>query len=63
LRLYEATGQPARAVTIKLNAQVASAKDANLLEDPGQSLPVNGSVVRVDFHPFEIKTILFRLTY
>jgi alpha-mannosidase len=60
LRLYEATGRPADGVTVTLHSQVLSASAANLLEDPGESLALSGSSVRLDFRPFEIKTILFR---
>jgi alpha-mannosidase len=57
LRVYEATGRPAPGVSVKLNARVASAHEANLLEDPGKALAVEGNTIRFDLHPFEIKTI------
>ena len=60
LRLYEATGRPADGVTVTLHSQVLSASAANLLEDPGEALALSDSSVRLDFRPFEIKTILFR---
>jgi alpha-mannosidase len=60
LRLYEATGRPAAGVTVTLHSQVVSAIAANLLEDPGESLALNDSTVRIDFRPFEIRTILFQ---
>jgi alpha-mannosidase len=61
LRVYEAAGQPAGGVKISLHAKVASARMANLLEDPEGELKVEGDTVTVDFRPFEIKTIRLRL--
>jgi alpha-mannosidase len=61
LRLYEASGRPAPRVTIKLRANVRSAREANLLEDPGADLKAPGNSVQLDFAPFEIKTIRLRL--
>ncbi len=61
LRLYEAAGQPAAVVRIKLNARVVSARTANLLEDPEGELKVEGDAVTVTLRPFEIKTIRLRL--
>ena len=61
LRVYEATGRPAPGVSVKLNAPVASAHAANLLEDAGQALAVEGNAVRFDLRPFEIKTVRLRL--
>jgi len=61
LRVYEASGQPAAGVTIKLNSKVLSAHEANLLEDAGTELNAGGNSVRLDLHPFEIKTIRLRL--
>ena len=61
LRVYEAEGKATSHFTIKLNARVISASEANLLEDAGQKLVVRENTVSVDLHPFEIKTIKFRL--
>jgi alpha-mannosidase len=61
LRVYEAAGQPTRGVTIRLNASVLSAWDANLLEDAGRELKVEADAATFDLHPFEIKTIRLRL--
>ncbi len=61
LRVYEASGQAAAGVTIKLNAKVLSAREANLLEDAGREMKTEGDSVRFDLHPFEIKTIRLRL--
>jgi alpha-mannosidase len=61
LRVYEATGQTTPGVTVKLRAKVASASEANLLEDPGRSLALEEGAIRFDLHPYEIKTVVFRL--
>lgn len=61
VRLYEAAGLAARGVTVRLAAGVTGAEEVNLLEDPGAPVAVvDGDAVRVDFRPFEIKTL--RLT-
>jgi alpha-mannosidase len=60
LRLYEATGRPAAGVSVMLHSKVEAASEANLLEDPGKRLTLDDSSVRLDFRPFEIKTVLFR---
>jgi alpha-mannosidase len=57
LRVYEATGQPATGVKIRLRAKVARARTANLLEDPESVLKVEGDAVSVDLRPFQIQTI------
>ena len=61
LRVYEAAGQPAPGVKIALHAKVASARIANLLEDPENELKVEGDAVTIGLRPFEIKTMLLRL--
>jgi alpha-mannosidase len=61
LRVYEAAGRPAAGVAIKLNTKVMSAREANLMEDPGGEIKTDGNSVLFDLHPFEIKTILLRL--
>ena len=61
LRVYEASGRPARGVTIKLRARVLSAHEANLLEDAGTDLKTEGDALRFDLAPFEIKTVRLRL--
>ncbi len=61
LRVYEAAGQPAPGVMIKLRANVLSAREANLLEDVGAELKTEGNTVRLDLTPFEIRTIRLRL--
>ena len=61
LRLYEAAGRLAEGVTIRLSVPVISAEEANLMEDPGFTLAVIDDSVRLDFGPFEIKTIKLEL--
>ena len=57
LRVYEASGQTTPVVRIRLHARIASAYEANLLEDSGRKLKVQNDSVVFDLHPFEIKTI------
>ncbi|MFI5459840.1 MAG: alpha-mannosidase [Isosphaerales bacterium] len=61
LRVYEAAGRPAAGVTVKLRAKLLSAREANLLEDAGGDLKIEGDAVQFDLHPFEIKTMRLRL--
>ena len=61
LRVYEASGRPATGVSIKLNAGVLAAREANLLEDAGVEIKIDADTVRIDLHSFEIKTIRLRL--
>ncbi|MEW6753809.1 MAG: glycoside hydrolase family 38 C-terminal domain-containing protein [Candidatus Latescibacterota bacterium] len=61
LRLYEATGQPARQVRVGLAGRPVAASEVNLVEDPLSELPLaaDGSL-HLDLRPFEIRTIGFR---
>ncbi|OHB83033.1 MAG: hypothetical protein A2V98_12565 [Planctomycetes bacterium RBG_16_64_12] len=61
LRVYEAAGQPAPAVTIKLRPKLSAACEANLMEDPGRKLEVADNALRFDLGPFEIKTFRLQL--
>jgi alpha-mannosidase len=61
LRVYEATGRPTLGVIIRLHAEVASAHEANLMEDAGQELKTEQNSFRFDLHPYEIKTFKLRL--
>jgi alpha-mannosidase len=61
LRVYEAAGEAATGVTIHFKARIASACEANLLEDSGSPLKTQKNTLRFDFHPFEIKTIKLSL--
>jgi alpha-mannosidase len=60
LRVYEAAGKPT-AAKIRLSAQVLAAEEVNLMEDPGRTLAVADNTLQLDFRPFEIKTVKFRL--
>jgi alpha-mannosidase len=57
LRLYEAAGRAATGVSVQLAAPVAAAAEADLLEAPGAACPVVGNGLRLDFRPFQIRTI------
>lgn len=57
LRVYETTGEPAAGVKIKLPDYVASAEEVNLVEDPVRKLNLNRDTIKLNFQPFEIKTI------
>ena len=56
LRLYEAEGRSTSA-KIRLTPQIVTAEEVNLMEDPGRKLALAGNTLRLDFRPFEIKTI------
>jgi alpha-mannosidase len=60
LRVYEAEGRPTRA-KIRLTAQLVTAEEVNLMEDPGGKLAVADNTLHLDFRPFEIKTIKLQL--
>jgi alpha-mannosidase len=60
LRIYEAAGKAAVA-KVRLWQPVTAAEEVNLMEDPGRTLPVTGSELRLELRPFEIKTIKLRL--
>jgi len=59
LRVYEATGQPAKAVRISLQPGFASVSEANLMEDSIRRVGLEGNVLAFDLGAHEIKT--FRL--
>jgi alpha-mannosidase len=61
LRIYEATGQPARGVRVSLTVPLKSVREANLIEDPGQAIAVQANAFSFDLHPYEIKTFLLHL--
>lgn len=64
LRIYEAHGGRGP-VQVRVGFPVASARSADLLERPGESLPVNreaqDSVVALYLEPFEISTVLLEV--
>jgi alpha-mannosidase len=61
LRVYEAAGQPAEDVVIRLPAKVKAAEEVNLLEDPGVPLAAEGDTLRISLSPYEIKTLSLRM--
>jgi len=61
VRIYEAAGKQTPGAEIKWNANISSAQEANLMEDAGPTLDVKQSIIRVDLHPFEIKTLKLQL--
>ena len=56
VRGYETRGQ-AHGVTIRLPREVRNVQRANLLEEPGEALPVSRGRVSVDCRPHEIVTL------
>ncbi len=61
LRIYEASGQPAAGVVIRLEAGVTEVREANLIEDAGASVSASKSRWTADWKPYEIKTYRLRL--
>jgi alpha-mannosidase len=57
LRVYEAQGETTPGVIIHFTPRLAAAREANSLEDAGNPLPIAENSVRLDLHPFEIKTL------
>jgi len=61
VRVYEAAGEPARGVRMHFAVPLASVRAANLMEDPGSDIAVQGNAFSFDLQPYEIKT--FRLRF
>jgi alpha-mannosidase len=61
LRVYEASGQPARGVSVSLKAHITDVREANLVEDPGVPLSAKADGFTFDLRPFEIRTFRFRV--
>ncbi len=61
LRVYEASGKSTPGVKISLHAQVDSASEANLIEQPGAKLNVQDNALQFDLGAFQIKTFELRL--
>jgi alpha-mannosidase len=59
LRLYEPHGGRGTA-RVRLATAIAGARRANLLEEPGDELRVEGGELEVDYLPFEVITIVTR---
>ena len=61
LRVYEASGQAARGVRLRINATILAVGEANLIEDSLSRLKFVKDTIQFDLHPFEIKTIKLKL--
>ena len=61
LRVYEASGQSTPGVKIRLEAELQSAFEANLIEQPAGKLLVQDNGLQLDLGPFQIKTFRLRL--
>jgi alpha-mannosidase len=61
LRIYEAGGQAVSRAEIHFTLPLASAKEANLIEDPGKPLEIRGNTISFDLRPYQIRT--FRLRF
>jgi alpha-mannosidase len=61
LRIHETTGRAVSGAELRLRATVVSARECNLMEDPGRELKVAGNAIRFDLSPFEIKTFTLQL--
>ena len=59
VRLYEAGRTRARA-TVAFGMPVASVEATNLLEEDGAAVALEDGAVRLEFRPFEIKTLVVR---
>jgi len=57
LRVYESSGRETRDVWISFNERVICADIINLMEDTIQPLELQNGRIKLDFHPFEIKTV------
>jgi alpha-mannosidase len=57
LRFYEAHGARGRAV-VRLGVPFTRAFRCNLLEDPGEELPVADGAIEVEYRPWEIVTVM-----
>jgi alpha-mannosidase len=57
--VYEASGHPAKDVTIHFAGGVQGASEVNLMEDSLRPIAVENDSIHFDLRPFEIKT--FRL--
>lgn len=56
LRVYEAAGKATAGVKLKLQAAIAAAHEANLMEDPGRKMDVQKNTLEFDLGAYEIKT-------
>jgi len=60
VRLYEA-GRASTTATVTVNVAVRTALETNLLEETEAALKLADNAVKLDFRPFEIKTLRFEL--
>jgi alpha-mannosidase len=56
IRVYEASGTPTSGATIRVQAKVRTAREANLMEDSGKEVRLRNGVLQFDLRPFEIRT-------
>ena len=61
LRVYEAAGHSVQHAEVHFALPLTSAREANLIEDPGRELQSQGNTISFNLHPYEIKT--FRLRF
>ncbi len=61
LRVYEATGKPAKGVKLHVAANVTAAWEADLLDRAGKKLKVEDNTLTLDLGAFEIKTVKVKL--
>jgi alpha-mannosidase len=61
LRVYEASGLPARGVKIAVSTPIVSAEEVNLMEDSGDPMKLVDGALQTDLRPFEIKTFKLEL--
>ena len=61
LRVYEATGRETPGVKIKLPDGISSVDATNLLEGPGEKLPVTNHTLSFDIGPYQIRDFRINL--
>jgi alpha-mannosidase len=59
IRLYESLGGRARTV-LRFSGPIATAEETDMLEENGKAVPFTGRELALEFHPFEIKTLLVK---
>jgi alpha-mannosidase len=61
LRVYEASGKAVSHAAVKLRTGIVSARECNLMEDPGRELTAVMDTIQFGLKPFEIKTFKVQL--
>jgi alpha-mannosidase len=61
VRVYEASGTPAKAVRLTFHPDISQARESNLVEDRGNELNTERNGFTFDLRPFEIKTFTVML--